>query len=539
MAPPLHATRDALLIFLGGLFLFTFSLIPEFVGFQTRFALFAQEMLHNGPTFFPTIYGVPYPDYPATSTLLIYLASLPLGQVTPLTAILPTAIASAGVLVVTYRIGAMRSRYRGLAAVLLSLLTIEFLCGSRTIAVDQYVSLAAVLSFYLVYSADCLGRRTRLWLLAPVWVAGFTFRGPIGLVLPAAVVFSYYLWNRRLRALVLTVILGVVLLVVCLTDLLVAAKLQGGESFVEVVFKSQLSGRVHDRGHGVAYYWLGCFASYAVAFPLAVIAVVSRRRDVLRPTNDDDRLLGSLAVWVLVLLAGMSIPGAKKMRYILPIVPAISLMASYVVVQASSEGALRKTRRWLFRLCLVLPAAATAGVLAVVPWAWRIEPSQQSRYVGALCTLGLLVAFLRKLRDSLDALCERDLILLASAATVLVAVTVGIAEPIHYSQEKTRPFVSQVEALKEKDPGDIVFFKVGPDAEDIKFMANLSRPCELRFADSLDALRGLPGTPYVITTEAVFHTIAADDEQTVKPLVRGRIGHKAFVAFTPGRPVNE
>ena len=105
--------RDSLLILLFGVIVFTLLAAPEFINFDARFALFAQEMLRNGPSFFPTTYGTPYPDYPAASTFLIYLASLPFGRVTPFTAVLPTAVAAALVLVVTYRIGAMRFSTEG------------------------------------------------------------------------------------------------------------------------------------------------------------------------------------------------------------------------------------------------------------------------------------------------------------------------------------------------------------------------------------------------------------------------------------------
>lgn len=57
--------KDSVLIFLVGLAIFTFHLTPEFIGFQTRFALFAQEMFRYGPSLFPTTYDTPYPDYPA------------------------------------------------------------------------------------------------------------------------------------------------------------------------------------------------------------------------------------------------------------------------------------------------------------------------------------------------------------------------------------------------------------------------------------------------------------------------------------------
>jgi len=56
------------------------------IGFDSRFVLFAQKMLRHGPSLFPSTYGEPYPDYPGTSTLLIYLLSLPFGQVDSLAA---------------------------------------------------------------------------------------------------------------------------------------------------------------------------------------------------------------------------------------------------------------------------------------------------------------------------------------------------------------------------------------------------------------------------------------------------------------------
>ena len=101
--------KDSLAIFLIGVVIFTIGLNPEFIGYDCRFAVFAQEMLRNGPTFFPTTYGQPYPDYPGTSTFLIYLVSLPFGKVTLFTAILPTAIISAFILVLIYRSNALKA----------------------------------------------------------------------------------------------------------------------------------------------------------------------------------------------------------------------------------------------------------------------------------------------------------------------------------------------------------------------------------------------------------------------------------------------
>jgi len=113
--------RDSAMILLLGGIVFTCCPAPEFINFNARFALFAQEMFRNGPTFFPTTYNTPYPDYPAASTFLVYLMSLPLGRVTPFTVVLPTAIVSALVLVVTYQISALHSRRRAFTEPIINL----------------------------------------------------------------------------------------------------------------------------------------------------------------------------------------------------------------------------------------------------------------------------------------------------------------------------------------------------------------------------------------------------------------------------------
>ncbi len=274
-----------LLILLFGVIVFTCCPAPEFISLDARFALFAQEMLRNGPSFFPTTYDTPYPDYPATSTFLIYLVSLPLGRVTPFTAVLPTAVVSALILVVTYRIGAMRSRKRGLAAVLFALFTVEFLVASRSIALDQYTSLATALSFYLVYSCDCLGRSRRLWLLPLAWFLGFAFRGPVGLAIPAAATGGYYLWTAQFKRMVLVGITAGCMLILCFCGLLLAARFQGGTPFMKQVIVAQVTGRFGERGPGFGYYWYGALISYAVTYPLAILVVASRFGDVVTQEN--------------------------------------------------------------------------------------------------------------------------------------------------------------------------------------------------------------------------------------------------------------
>lgn len=522
---------DSLLILLLGTVAFACLPAPEFVGFNARFALFAQEMLRNGPSFFPTLHGVPYPDYPGASTLLIYLASLPGGHVTPFLAVLPTAIISALILVVTYQIGALWSRRRGLAAVLFALLTIEFFALSRSVALDQYTSLATAFSFYLAYSSDRLTQHKRRWLLPLVWTLGFVFRGPIGLLTPAAVTCFYYLWNARFRMMLLAGIAAGGLFILCLGGLLLAARSQGGTALAKEVIETQMVGRFDDRGPGLAYYWYGALLSYAVTYPIAILVVISRFRRIARKETAEDAFLGVLALWVVVILAAMSIPSAKKTRYIVSIVPALSLMASSLLTDATISGFLVQMKRLFLRICVSLPTVFAVGVAAILAFACLRRPEWRACSLGTLAVLVPLVLAAWKLGRNWTHAENRDMYLLAVGAAAFVIVYIGMVGPITYSSEKTRPFVRAVEAAQEKAPGPICFFRVGPDGEDVKYMAHTTKPVDVRFIDSLAPLRSISGVQYVLMRETVFDSLGPGEYDTMRLLARGEIGHRSYVAL--------
>jgi len=521
--------RDCAIIFLLGVVICICNPAPEFIGFNARFALFAQEMLRNGPTFFPTTYGTPYPDYPGTSTFLCWLAALPVGRVTPVTMVLPTAVASALVLVVIYQIGAFQSRKRGLAAVLFGLFTAEYLTASRSVNLDQYTCLATALSFYLVYSSDRLGRNRRLWLLPSAWLLGFAFRGPVGLVIPAAVTGVYYLWTARFGRMTLVGIAAACTLVLCSSGLLLAAGLQGGTPFMKQVIAAQVTGRFAEEGPGFTYYWYKALISYAVSYPLALVIVVWRFRDIGGRKTEGDRFLGVLTFWVVVVLLILSVPAAKKMRYIAAITPAISLIASSLMTDVSLPAFLSRTRGAFLTICNGLPGVLLFAVGGLCVFACLREPEWRSCSLAGAGLLIPLFAIAWKLDRGWSGLADRDVCRLAVGVAACIVVNVVVADSIQYSREKTGPFVRQVESVIEEAPGVVSFLRVGPDTEDIKFAANLRTPLRLRFVRSIEMLMNTSEPRYVLTTESVFRALPADESRRMRVLVGGRIGHKEFV----------
>lgn len=524
--------RYSLTIFAFGVLIFTIGLNPEFIGIENRFALFAREMLRYGPTWFPTTYRIPYPDYPATSTYLIYLLSLPLKNVTVLSAILPTAVTSALILVVIYRIGALQSQKWGICAVLLALFTHAFLTESRSIALDQYTSLVTVLCFYIAYSANVLGRSQRLWLIPLLFIVGFSFRGPIGLIIPAAITFGFYLLEKQYRRCFIFGLTALYLLGLCFSILLMLAYQQGWGDLVGKVLQTQGASRI---GYDIVnhfYYIAKAFTSYAVSFPLAVIVSFVFCKRIFKRETPDDRLLAHLIFWVVIILVGMSIPGAKKTRYILPMVPALSLLASYIFVHPVPEGFATKVKTIFLWGCRMLPFAMGAGtVILCLPNPYFAPvPAFPSLIVFAIL-IGLVIIYPRWLQKSLG-YPKNQLEIILPAVLSYITFNVWIINPVSYSYERTKPFVEELESLQESQPATIAFYRIGPDAEDIKFMASVTRPMQPIFINNVeDLLQQSPQTCFISLNED-FDDLPDNIARKMQVRLHGKIGHKDCIVFS-------
>jgi hypothetical protein len=122
-----------------------------------------------------------------------------------------------------------------------------------------------------------------------------------------------------------------VLLALCVGALLWMAKASGGPVFMQDVIRMQFMGRM-DGSEGVSgslYYFTSSMGNYALAYPLALLALLGLALNKPRDTGPAVRLLQYCAAAGLIVMLGLSIPQAKKARYLLPILPFVAIIAAY------------------------------------------------------------------------------------------------------------------------------------------------------------------------------------------------------------------
>ncbi|NMX32641.1 phospholipid carrier-dependent glycosyltransferase [Pseudomonas sp. WS 5413] len=507
----------ALLLFVAG------NWDQAIIGFDSRFVLFAQEMLRHGPGFFPSTYGQPYADYLSTSTLLTWLLSLPLGRVTSFSAWLPTAVASAVIVALVYRLTAPYSQRWALLSIALLLLSSTFISETRAVSLDQMLAAVTLALFYLGYAHDHFASPRRMpWLLL-LLLLGFAIRGPIGLVIPTGVLCSYYLLNRQWRRLFSFGVLALALLLACVGLLLLLAKVSGGESFMQDVIRMQFLGRMDGRegSSSVWYYFSSSLGNYAPAYPLALLVLLAVLFSARRTADSAWQLLLGCTAAGLIVLLGLSIPEAKKARYVLPMMPMVAIIAAYPFHRV--DGRLFKGLRGLMLGLWALTPGLLIGALLVARQRFAAQLEHFQGVLGLLIGLQLLsVGMLLKWR-------WRPVGPAFCAVLAVWGLYILVVEPVERRLYDTRTFAREAHALIQQDPAPLVLHGLGKDAKAIKFMVNVECDRVPLFTQAPADLASLPTPAWLVMDQADFQRLDEPRWRGLTPVLTGPFDKNTYV----------
>lgn len=534
---------ESLGIFLIALLLFTLGIWDQQPqGFDGRWAVFMQEMFRHGASLFPTTYGEPYPDYPGTATYLSYLFARLFGAPNDLANVMPTALASAGVMALIYRLRVPSGRAWALLTVLLTALTAQLLEKSRSVCLDQMISLLCLGCFYLLHTGERLGSRLRQYAIFPLFVVAFAIRGPLGLIEVCGVACVYWaLGTARTRqeriALLKKVIahgvVGLILLAGCWWALLKLARISGGDAFVDDVLRMQFTGRLDETGEAFYFYFKLSLYRYFPVVPLALATMIAlRHKWSARHDDADVQLMLRLAACGLMILLGLSVPHFKRAYYIVPMVPMFAAVAAYGLLQA--QGWLLGVRRGYEWLVAVLPVLGIV-VVFVCRHLWHKHgywpDVSVPALVGVLIVLQLAAVIAwRRLQGNLG---QRLVVLSVIALATQWLVLVKVVEPAKDLQFDTRNFVSAVEKLRADNPGTLVFVDLAKDTWAIRYIMNLDHDEQPLFIGRNQPLLvdTLPRPAWVIVERKQTALLSGTPLEHMAPVFNGRLNDNPLLVF--------
>ena len=402
------------------LFLFGLGRLPLLGPDEPRYVEIAREMFVTGDWITPRLAGILWFEKPA---LLYWLAasSFYIFGISELSARLGvTLVASIGVaanFLFARRVGLGSSA--AVSALMLASMGLWIAFG-RGATFDMPLAVAIQLSLLTFW---CWAERESGggWLLlACAFFVGLAVlaKGLVGILLPGAITFSYLVLTRRLKLLVKNpgLLLAAIIVFLATAGVWYGPMLSRhgwhfvDEFFVAHHFRRYLSDKFR---HPQPFYFFAVVALVG-SFPWTAYLASAILRDVRRVQSlfkePGLKLRVFLWMWILIPVVFFSFSGSKLPGYVLPIFPAIALMAGL----EASEGA-----RSVWRICATTALMVTAAVAFAVAAPRQLAIGASAAW--SIASLGLLAAFAYTIVASKQS--ERRGIVTLTCGVALIVVT--------------------------------------------------------------------------------------------------------------------
>lgn len=349
---------------------------------EPREAVVAYTMVEHGNWILPINNGGDIPYKPPFFHWCIALFSLLQGHVSEFTSRLPSALALVAMSVGGFVFFAKRKNANmALLATLLSLTAFEVHRAGINCRVDMVNTAFMVGALFLMFRWWERGKHTMPW-LAILCMSGATLtKGPVGMLLPCAVMGVFMLTQREslwstVWRLGLTALLSLVL-PLCWYY---AAYLQGGDEFLRLVKEEnidRLLGKMAYESHENPFWYnfltlITGWLPYTLLFVFSLFVLPWKRfskSGFMQSVRHAEPM--QVFVWLAfgLILFFYCIPKSKRSVYLLPCYPFMAwLMAQYVVWLVANRLSAVKAYAWLMGvLGVVLSVAFVVLKTGVVP----------------------------------------------------------------------------------------------------------------------------------------------------------------------------
>lgn len=515
----------------------------DIYGMEIRNALMAREMLENGLSIIPKALGRHYPDYMPLYFWMETLFSMPAGQVSTFSAVLPSALSAVGLIALTFWLGCrISSRTGWLSAFILATIPSFWLnAGSATIDMLLAFYVTAVILCFYFRDVESDSKRRKIYVFGAYFslIAAFMVKGPIGIVLPAVSWGGYLLLNKRLKDFISFSVVMIVVGLICIGVELSFAYSAGGKELVYDIIRMQVTGRLQQANNSFYFYFICLFEIGGLWWLLTItcFCVLLKEGRAKEGVLNFGKLLIAHSVNRLALSCFIGVftvftfAATKHARYLLPLYPATAIFFAVLADHFFIGNNFICTKR-LQNIMIYLSVALLSAGIAFYSLFERF------RFVPLGYMIIWLVAWIAGV--ALVTRWTKSKYRLVASAFLLLAIGLSgtnlLVTPELSRKASAHAFVSAVESRV--DPlFPVVIYGLYRDGDALKYVFYSSRSSkEIRFVDSMEELNLFPESCILITPFA--DKIRLLSGRDTRKVAEGQIRSKRLYAYLLGPKQN-
>jgi len=395
---------------------------------------------------------------------------------------LPSALTAFGCLSLTYFFSrSLFGRLAALWSVLILLTSLEVFVLSRIVILDM------LLTFFLTLALCCffLGQRgversqgkAQFLLMYVAMGAATLVKGPIGVMLPGAVIVLYLVFTKRWMIVRhMNLPMGIPLFLLTAAPWYILVEYRNPGYLHHFLWEENLArfATSQFKRSGSWYYFVmvlsAGFLPWTVMLPTTIANLWKR-------SLDGERLF--VILWIALPLVGFSLSSSKLPHYILPIFPPLAIVVGRTVAEALTDSSAKTN--WLLSFPAVFFFLLSILVTLLALWP-QFLPNRLQGYVHATFTgisirqfVAIVVALMLVLVAIRRRLWGRQ-ILLYAATCVGFAVFILCAEPIlaTVSLNRSSKQLAEKAVLFIRDKDQLVLYGGYPSS--LPFYLNIQRP---------------------------------------------------------------
>jgi 4-amino-4-deoxy-L-arabinose transferase-like glycosyltransferase len=395
---------------------------------------------------------------------------------------LPSAVTAFGCLFLTYFLSrSLFGRWAALWSALILLTSLEFFVLSRIVILDM------LLTFFLTLALCCffLGQRgvergqgkVQFLLMYAAMGAATLVKGPIGVMLPAAVIVFYLVFTKRwmlVRHMEIPWGISIFLLTAAPWYILVEYRNPGYLHYF--LWEENLArfATSQFKRSGSWYYFIvvlsGGFLPWTMMLPTTIA-------NLWKHSLDGERLF--VILWIALPLLGFSLSSSKLPHYILPIFPALAIVVGMTVAKVLTDSSAKTS--WLLSFPAVFFFLLSIVITLLALWP-QFLPDRLQGYVHATfagTSIRQLIAIVVALILVLVGIRRRPWgrqIFPYAATCIGFAVFILCAEPIlaTVSLNRSSKQLAEKAVLFIRDKDQLVLYGGYPSS--LPFYLNIQRP---------------------------------------------------------------